>query len=150
MKRALLKWISEIQSIKEIENQLSLSTFADTPTYTLSGLKTKCKPLKIYDGDTLWIAIIIEKKIRKFKVRMLGYDSAEMHSDPDQSAKAVQAKEHLEQLLGKDTLIEVEFFDYDKYGRPLVKLFVKDCCINDQMVKDGHGKPYFGGTKEKW
>lgn len=148
MKIAILKWITNIQTIKEDESRLSLATFADTPTYSLNGLKTKCKVLKVYDGDTLWIAIIIEKKLRKFKVRMFGYDSAEMHSE--QNDKAIEAKQHLESLIQGEKLLNAEFFDYDKYGRPLVKLFVKGCCINDQMVKDGHGKPYYGQTKEKW
>jgi endonuclease YncB( thermonuclease family) len=79
---------------------------------------------------------------------MFGYDSAEMRSD--QNVKATEAKQHLESLIQGQKLLDVEFFDYDKYGRPLVKLFVKDCCINDQMIKVGHGKPYYGQTKEKW
>ena len=137
---AILKWFSTVQSIKDTENKLALSTFADTPTYSLKGMKTKCKPLKVYDGDTLWIAFIIEKKIRKIRVRMFGYESA----------KTIPAKLHLESLIHSQTLLDVEFFDYDKCGSPLVKLYVKDCCINDQMIKDGHGKPHYGQTKEKW
>jgi len=137
---AILKWFSTVQSIKDTENKLALSTFADTPTYSLKGMKTKCKPLKVYDGDTLWIAFIIEKKIRKIRVRMFGYESA----------KTIPAKLHLESLIHSQTLLDVEFFDYDKCGNPLVKLYVKDCCINGQMIKDGHGKPHYGQTKEKW
>jgi endonuclease YncB( thermonuclease family) len=49
-----------------------------------------------------------------------------------------------------ETLLEGEFFKNDKYGRPLVKLYRDQNCINDQMIQSGHGKPYDGGKKEEW
>ena len=142
MKSILLKWMNQ----RQLQNTLELATFDTTPTYTLKGLKCKCKPLKVYDGDTLWIAIFRESKIYKFRVRMFGYDSAEMHSDP----KAEEAKQYLQKLISDQVLFDVEFFDYDKYGRPLVKLYNTQGCINDQIVQKGLGKVYYGQTKEKW
>jgi hypothetical protein len=42
--------------------------------------------------------------------------------------------------------------DFDKYGRLLVKVWnmVDEKSINDIMVEENHGRPYFGKTKEKW
>lgn len=148
MRKAVFQLISRMQLEKEDNNRLLLATYADTPEYSLKGLKTRCKPLKIYDGDTLWIALFIEKKLRKMRVRMFGYDSAEMHGDTHDIA--VQAQQHLKQLLSVEPLVDAEFFEFDKYGRPLVKLYVNNQCVNDQMIKSGFGKVYYGQTKEKW
>ena len=150
MKRVVLQWINRLQQIKEENSRLKQATFADTPTYSLKGLRTLCKPLKIYDGDTLWLAFMVDHKLCKVRVRMNGYDSAEMHSSqPEQVRMANEAKEKLTELLGNE-LVEVEFYEDDKYGRPLVKIFVNDCCVNDQMIKSGYGKPYDGGKKTEW
>jgi endonuclease YncB( thermonuclease family) len=150
MKRIILQWINRLQQIKEENLQLKRATFVDTPTYSLKGLRTLCKPLKIYDGDTLWIAFIFDHKLRKVKVRMSGYDSAEMRShQPEQVKIENEAREKLIELLGKD-LVEVEFYDNDKYGRPLVKIYMNKCCINDKMIESGYGKPYDGGKKTEW
>jgi len=143
---------------------LKHATFDNTPTYTLKGLRTRCKVVDVYDGDTLWIVILVHGSLYKYKIRMVGYDSPELKpslSYGNREAEiqaAVKAKAHLVQLLdGKE--VEVEFHEYDKYGRPLAKLYtstsgwrcfgLKDvACVNDQMIQDGHGKKYDGGKKE--
>ena len=135
---------------------LKQATFDNTPTYSLKGIRTRCKVVEVYDGDTLWIVISLHGSLYKYKIRMLGYDSPEMKPLLSQANRdleiqaAVRAKEHLIGLLnGKEVV--VEFMEYDKYGRPLAKLYTyvsgygcigsnDDVCINDQMVQDGHGK----------
>lgn len=150
MRKVVLDSFTLIEEQKKENEQLRNATFVDTPLYSLKGLRTKCKPLKIYDGDTLWIAFVLDKKILKTKIRMIGYDSAEIHSkQPEQLQKAIEAKEYLEKILGTD-LVDIEFLEEDKYGRPLAKLYVNQCCINDQMIQSGLGKPYDGGKKEEW
>jgi endonuclease YncB( thermonuclease family) len=165
MKKVLLEWFSRFGKPKpsligengrlrsvgfDDDIRLKNATFVDTPLYSLKGLKTKCKPLRVYDGDTLWIAFILDKKLFKTKIRMIGYDSAEIHSKgSEQLQKAIEAKEYLEKLLGTD-LVDIEFLENDKYGRPLAKLYVNQNCINDQMIQSGLGKPYDGGKKAEW
>ena len=44
-----------------------------------------------------------------------------------------------------------ECFDFDKYGRILVKVYNIDdvsLSINDIMINEGHGKIYDGGKKD--
>jgi len=140
------------------------ATFENTPTYSLKGIRTRCKVVNVYDGDTLWIVISLHGSLYKYKVRMLGYDSPEMKPPLSQVNRdleiqaAVQAKAHIIQLLdGKE--VYVEFMEYDKYGRPLAKLYthakplcclgvLEETCVNDEMVQNGHGKTYDGGKKE--
>ena len=45
-------------------------------------------------------------------------------------------------------IVHVLFGKMDKYGRPLAT-FVKHSgeIINDIMIKEKHGKPYYGGSK---
>ena len=46
--------------------------------FTLKGIKTYCKVLSIYDGDTITIGCKVWGKYFKLKIRMFGYDSPEM------------------------------------------------------------------------
>jgi len=141
-------------------------TFENTPTYTLKGRVVACRSLKVYDGDTLWLAARVHGRVYKFRCRMLGYDSPEMkpplaHANRlAEIAAAVAAKEFLENALAGRRL-RVEFFDYDKYGRPLVTLwaapagwrrllpwrFTASVDVDRLMVSSKHGKPYDGGAK---
>ncbi len=153
-----------------LNNKLDGCTFDNTPTYSLNGKRLACKILKIYDGDTLWLAIKIHGKYYKYKCRMYGYDSPEMkpplkQKDRDDEIKrAHEAKDYLAKLM-YEKHIEAEFFGYCKYGRPLVNLYaakirIKLCgmnlrldnnfiLINKEMIESKHGYEYFGGTKEK-
>jgi len=125
-----------------------------TPEYALKGIQTVCKALDVYDGDTLWIAFVLGYKTYRSRVRMYGYDSPELKPrlDIPERAQVIEralvAKTRLQQLVNTNNLINVEFLHPDKYGRPLVKLTCNGVCINDQMVREGHGYPYFGGTKQ--
>ena len=48
-------------------------------------------------------------------------------------------------------IVSFESMGYDKYGRMLGKLFLINYCskneVNQYMIDQGHGYPYFGGTK---
>lgn len=148
--RILGKFLDELRSDK----QLKQTTYETTPTFSLNGKKCKGKILKIYDGDTLWIALPVLDQIYKYKARMYGYDSPEMKplvtlsNRDDIIANAEKAKKRLEELTLCLDLIDVELLDFDKYGRILIKIYNNGVCINDQMVQEGFGKPYFGGHKE--
>ncbi len=152
-----------------LSNKLEECTFENTQTYSLNGLITKCKILKVYDGDTLWLAIKIHGKYYKYKCRMDGYDSPEMKPPLKQKNRdkeiqlAKDAKSFLEKSLENKT-IKVEFFNYCKYGRPLINLYAyntqfKICginflekdgiFINKLMIESGHGYEYHGGTKKE-
>lgn len=47
-------------------------------------------------------------------------------------------------------LIQVNMFEFDKYGRLIVDVFTKDNeSISSIMILEGYGYPYEGGTKKK-
>lgn len=146
------------------ERHLRASNYDNTPTFTLSRKKQKCKVLKVYDGDTIWVAISINGSIVKFNCRMLGYDSPEMKplksiNNRDEIIEAAKkAKEYIESLI-KDAIVDISFSGFDKYGRALSSVYIIDpdsnkiycpnkICVNDLMVRKGHGYNYMGGTKQ--
>ena len=63
---------------------------------------------------------------------------------------ALEAKNRFIELLNKnDTkLVKVECLNFDKYGRLLCKFFDKNININEDMVSNGYGYVYDGGTKQ--
>ena len=124
------------------------------------------KVVNIYDGDTCKIVCNypIKSKLTRFPCRMYGYDSPEMKplksvvNRDAEIAAAKQAKEHFCNILS-ETSEKVWIYSrgLDKYGRLLADLYKtkqdainRKNSINDRMVNDGHGTPYFGGTKEQF
>ena len=152
---------------KLFKSPLKHATFENTPTFSLNGLNKKCKILNIYDGDTLWLTVTINSKLYKLKIRMKGYDSPEMKpslDNPDRNYEILAAngaKLYLESLI-LNKIVDVKFFNYDKYGRPLCEIYInkknkcfipcttKKLCVNQLMIDSGHGYIYNGGKKKKF
>ena len=116
------------------------------------------KPCNIYDGDTFSIIFLHNNNVIKYRCRCLGYDSPEMKpslSNPNrdkEKALAVRAKNRMTELLTKHEygLVFVECFEFDKYGRILVRVYnmIDTKSINEIMIEEGHGKIYDGGKKD--
>ena len=85
-------------------NKLKNSTYENTDTFTFDGSTKKCKILKVYDGDTLWLSTVLFNKIYKMRIRMDGYDSPEMkpslkNKNRDEEKKAAkEAKEYFRKI----------------------------------------------------
>ena len=143
-----------IHQLKSVKNKDEMKCFSFKGK-TFLGL-----PTNIYDGDTLSIIFRYNGESIKYRCRCLGYDSPEMKpslSNPNRENEKVlakTAKNRFVELLNKspDGIIRFECFDFDKYGRILVKIWnqVDEKSINDIMVEEGHGKTYDGGKKESW
>ena len=141
-----------IQQLKSVQNKEEMKCFS-FKGQTHFGL-----PTNVYDGDTLSIIFIYNGNRIKYRCRCLGYDSPEMKpllSNPNRENEkvfALQAKTRFIELLNKspEGILKFECFDFDKYGRLLVKLWnqVDEKSINDMMLEECHGKKYDGGKKE--
>ena len=139
----------------------------DIPKFSLAGKIFPCKCIRVYDGDTIHVAIKYNGIMTDFTIRMYGYNSAELRTkNKEEKAKGNEAKEYISGLiLGKNIL--VKFVDNDKYGNrwlayiytiePVksnnstdnVHLTIGDC-VNTMMVKNGYGVEYFGKGEKKW
>jgi len=132
----------------------------EVPYFSFKGLSFYAMPCHIYDGDTFSVIFEYKGELIKYRCRCTGYDCAEMKpskSDPNREHEkelAHKAKDRLIELLGKhhSKLIKIECGEFDKYGRLLITFYnnVDNKSINQIMIDEGHGKPYEGGTKEKW
>jgi endonuclease YncB( thermonuclease family) len=96
---------------------------------------------------------------------MFGYDSPEMkpslslENREEIKKNAVIAKNRLSELLSVKDHFKVRCHEFDKYGRLLVSVICDDDAtnasydfentVNAQMIKEGHGYSYHGGTKLK-
>jgi len=151
----------------------NLLRMADINTYHLFSLNSHISSAKLlsnYDGDTADILFIYNDRIMRMKARFLGYDTPEIKpslNDPDRDEKkkkAIEAKERLWFLCTNNDskrLIKIKCYDFDKYGRILIVAVNEDIdistiddkelfniSINKQMITEGHGYEYYGGTKK--
>jgi endonuclease YncB( thermonuclease family) len=138
---------------------------ANTPLFSFNGLITYGKAVDFYDGDTFNIIISHYDSVYHFKARMFGYDSPEMkpslslENREEIKKNAVRAKNRLAELLSAKDYFKVRCHEFDKYGRLLVSVMCDDDAtssshefehtVNAQMIKEGHGYSYHGGTKLK-
>ena len=117
--------------------------------------------IKVYDGDTITISANLSwysNTYYKFSVRFRGIDTPDMKShNQDEKTAAVAAKQALSnKILHK--YVYLKDIKYDKYGRPLCKLYINKCvfcsgiklCVNDLMIGNGHGYEYNGGKKKSF
>ena len=125
--------------------------------FTLDGLQAVAAVVDVYDGDTLKACFYWEGKIRKFNCRCVGYDSPEMRLGKNVKnrdalkRKAISARDRLKELVNiENSTVKLKFGKFDKYGRLLITIYsekYKDS-INNIMIEEGHGYPYYGGTKK--
>ena len=147
------------EELKDIYQMLNVKS-EDIKYFTFEGKVFYAKHCNIYDGDTFSVIFNYKGDLIKYKVRCIGYDSPEMKPLKTNEHRilekelALKSKLRLEELLNKHEtkLIKIECFQFDKYGRLLVKVWnmIDKKSVNEIMIEEGHGKAYDGGTKEKW
>ena len=142
--------------LKSIKDKLYENDIQDY--FSFVGKTFFARPINIYDGDTFSIIFLHNNNVIKYRCRCVDYDSPEMKpslSNPNrdkEKALAVIAKNRFTELLTKHEygLVFVECFEFDKYGRILVRVYnmIDTKSINEIMVEEGHGKCYDGGKKD--
>ena len=141
---------------------LKYATYQNTDTWSFKNKFIYCKILKIYDGDTLWGAIKINRKVYKIKIRLEGIDTPELKPPKSQKNRdkeieaAKKSKDYLIKLIDKK-IVKIKCGDFDKYGRLLATIFkIERKCyicqslinVNELMITNNFAKRYDGGTKE--
>jgi len=122
------------------------------PIFSLNGKRVIAKVVDVYDGDSVTVVFKYNGKLRRFKIRMYGYDTPEIRTkDIQEKEAAIKARDILRtKILGK--LVKLECGEFDKYGRLLGTIFSvsDDECINKFMVESKLGYEYFGKTKKEF
>lgn len=151
-----------------LEEQLKTLKITDVSEYSLAGKKFIGKVVDVYDGDTCKIIFLQDGNFIRYTCRLLGIDTPEMKSKTDQAYNArnrlIQLATNIPiDLANKSThsaitkqchantkLVNVECYDFDKYGRLLIKLSCIDnpVCFSDIMIAEKLANSYDGGTKQ--
>tara|TARA_R110001583_G_scaffold16176_1_gene65644 strand:+ start:484 stop:852 length:369 start_codon:yes stop_codon:yes gene_type:complete len=118
----------------------------------------KAKLDRVVDGDTIDVDIDLGFDIKvKKRVRFVGINAPESRTrDLEEKAKGLAAKDRVKAILAENDIFTIESQEIGKYGRVLGKIYLsridgKDCltqiCLNDQLIKEGHGVEYHGGKR---
>lgn len=122
----------------------------DVPFFSVAGLKTKGKVVKVYDGDTVHIVFPVMGQLFKWNCRIAHVDTPELRTkDLNEKQMGYLTRDKLVELIG-DKVVEIECLDFDKYGRVLAEIYYKDIHVNQWLIENGYAHKYEGKTKEKW
>lgn len=104
---------------------------------------TKCKVLRVTDGDTF----VVRYKGEDNYVRMIGIDTPEsVHSDKNRNTRwGKKASSYTKKRLsGKTVYLEFDVSKYDRYGRLLAYVYTKNdgkyIMYNKTLVKSGYAR----------
>ena len=126
--------------IIETETELNSEEICKCKFFTFTGVHL-AKVVKCYDGDTIHCIFKIDGNYHKFKIRMDGYDSAEMKPslklDPtirkELKEKALLAKQNLDGVKSKRVW-------FDSRCRSEQTLF---CAVPFELIPGGISEPLF-------
>jgi len=152
--------MSIISNIFTSKKNKLIQSNKDTPEFSLKNKIFRCKVVDIYDGDSCKVVFNYKNEYLKWNIRMYGYDSPEIRVSRTATNREYlkqigkEAKQHLNGLCNTQELLYIKCGGFDKYGRLLGNLYYSKenaknnvNSINNQMILDGHGLPYDGGTK---
>jgi micrococcal nuclease len=116
----------------------------------------KAKLDRVVDGDTLDANIDLgfDVTVRK-RIRLAGINTPESRTrDLEEKKRGLAAKEALLTMLtetNQNDYFVLESNKVGKFGRVLGTLHIEvdegECCINQQLIKDGHAVEYHGGKR---
>jgi len=144
-------YIKDLYKYNKTKKYLKKLEPKNVKPFSFIGVEKYARIVKVYDGDTCTILFKWKKQNIKTSCRIVGIDTPELRTkNKKEKELGYKAKEFLENLI-LEKVLKVKFGKDGKFGRPLVEIFLHNGqSISDIMISNGHAKPYFGGTKEKW
>ena len=120
------------------------------------------KVTRVIDGDTIDGMVDLGFSVyRKIRIRLYGINTPESRTrDLEEKARGLKAKDRLVEILetnGNEVILKSH--GIGKFGRCLGELFYYNRnesewdeefvrkSINNQLIEEGHGVPYFGGKR---
>ena len=111
---------------------------------------SKCKVVKVYDGDTITVAAYLkgDPQCYRFPVRLRGIDSPEIRTknEAEKAAAILSRDQLLVKIMHK--IIYLKNIGKEKYGRLLADVFYNDVNISTWMIDNKLAVKYDGGKKE--
>lgn len=99
---------------------------------------------RVIDGDSIVLNIDLGFTVHwRSSCRLWGINSPELNSkDQAIRIKALEAKQYLIDTLPVGSSLIINSKELDKYGRPLVEIFVNDININNEIINKGLAVKY--------
>ena len=116
------------------------------------------KVTRVVDGDTIDVSVDLGFDIwHNARVRMMGIDTPESRTrNLEEKALGLASKARLKELLkGQKVRLECSKEGKGKFGRILADVHTidkegNDVNVNNQLIEEGHARPYYGGKKIPW
>ena len=107
---------------------------------------------RVVDGDTVDAFVDLGFDMHsKQRVRLFGINTPECRTrDKEEKKRGFAAKARLKEMLSEEKnkcVIKTRLDKKGKFGRVLGVLYVNDKDLNTQLVKEGHAKKYYGGSR---
>lgn len=122
--------------------------------FTLSGKECIGKIVDVYDGDSVKIVFLLFEndplKLYKWTCRLINVDTPEIRTkNLSEKEFGIKVRDFLrEKILNK--MVKIKCYNFDKYGRLLVEIYLDNLCINNWLIESGYAKYYDGGKKSLW
>ena len=116
------------------------------PFFSFEHIKTNCKVVSFYDGDSCTIIVEQFGKFIKLKCRLKGIDTPELRSKGLEYLVSRQVRDYVSKYHSK--ILKVHMFHGDKYGRTLIELFDEQGSINEHLIQNNMAYRYDGKTKK--
>jgi micrococcal nuclease len=97
-----------------------------------------------HDGDTLRLAVDLGCDVTiSLAIRLNGLNAPELNTDEGKAAKAYVA-DWLAKNAPNGVVLNTIKDHREKYGRYLGVIHANSRCLNDDLIADGHAKPWDG------
>jgi len=126
---------------------VSTATFANPYNWQIT---------RVIDGDTVaFKADFMPAPLKpELSIRVLGVDTPEKghRAACDKEAKAaIAASEFTKNVVKNTKVVQIEIKSHDKYGgRVLGDVILDGKRLSDQLIANGHARPYKGDKKTSW
>ncbi len=109
--------------------------------------RTECRVGYVYDGDTVEMIC----GARDYAARIIGLDAPETKEPrcAAEQAAGKRATERLRQLVRQGP-VSLRRQGYDRYGRPLIRMWVGGEDVASVLVGEGLAARYRGGQRPDW
>lgn len=142
--------VANTSSFAETEQETAKATLSrienldDVGKFSFDKKTCVARVLRVLDGDTIRVALILDGSAQAFDVRLQGIDAPEMKprkNDPDRDAikrEAINARNALRAMLLEGSYCRLQCGPFCKFGRILAIVYDEDGQnVNDSLVQRG-------------
>jgi len=143
------------QKIDALEKQLA--QVDAKPNYSY-----RCVVTRVVDGDTCDVDIDLGfNEWRRDRVRLMGIDTPESRTrNKKEKVLGLASKARFKEIVKSASLLDGKRGKKNiylkttkegkgKFGRILGTIYVNDTNVNEQLMKENHARPYYGGSKNE-